>query len=217
MARRFEVCSTYWGVCKWKEDGSDREKKRFTWKVDSRTIPTRPAWSTIPTSKAHSLPRLRTWRCIHGCLTPKALDLSRDSAFGHWMYVVWIVGDWICSTVWSSSYPRLGELSCSEIFGRCKREPGGGGGGAEYWSCRRWRKESEGSDLSTDVRNKLKGSELVDEKRDIIDGWTDAEKSILQKLDESCRPGSYDNQMFGRHHMQRKFLFEISRVGSTRW
>lgn len=56
------------------------------------------------------------------------------------------------------------------IIGRCNKEPGGGGGGLEYRSCRKWRNESDGSDLSTDVRNKVKGSEPVDENKDIVDG-----------------------------------------------
>lgn len=40
-------------------------------------------------------------------------------------------------------------------------------------------KESEGNDLSTDVWNKVNGSEPVDENRDNIDGCTDAGRSIF--------------------------------------
>jgi hypothetical protein len=99
----------------------------------------------------------------------------------------------------------LGESSCSDIFGRCKREPG-----------------EEGGDLSTDARNKVKGSELVDENRDIIDGWTDAEKSIISGICKSWTDGSYDRKtikcLADTRDKESTCNFErVVRKGSTRW
>lgn len=113
------------------------------------------------------------------------------------MYVVRCVGDWICKTVWSSSRPLPISFSLSSssssssarffrsvIAGNSRRFLGFGGAGRERLSWRRCTKESDGSAVSDEILNRQRGSVPVDENKEMIEGCTVVENSILNSRRE---------------------------------
>ena len=63
-------------------------KYAVTLKVEHRMMPSRPAWSTMPTSNDHSRPSCFTWMWSHGCLRWRS-----EPTEGHRINVVGRVGD----------------------------------------------------------------------------------------------------------------------------